>query len=477
MLLLLIALPWCGCETYPDIEARPLFSTSRSKLFARTETSMLTPIFDHTSDAGRTEWAIHPLWRRIATAEQTEVQVLSPLFEYDQRQRRTRAWLIPLIYYQNIERPEGRDWDLLAFPFFMGGGDAGERYFGLFPLAGYLRSFAAYDSITFVLFPLYYSATKRVTETRTNYNITPLFGWTEGGVLDGSFHIYPFYGQSIWKGKYDKRTVLFPFFNYDRYGLDTDHPATLFAIWPLWMRDHADNHEFWTLLWPLFRFNWEEPDRLGSEPNSARQRYSLIDFPWPLVHYENGRKFEKLRIFPFYSHYRSHDLESRAYLIPLIWDRAERVRDGVRSSFYFVPFVHHQVTSYEDFRGSDSYLKIWPFYHQRFFADGRADVGVLSPLPLMIENWLHYIDENWGVFWSLYRFRRDDRGAEWYSALFSVIHGYRDGFERRFAVGPLYDYREFGDEETIHRLLLGIVSFGEKRGRFTLSLGPWTVIE
>ena len=71
-----------GCETYPDIEARPFFSTNRSKLFQRTETSALTPIFDHTTDEKHTEWAIHPLWRRIRTKTETEVQVLSPLFEY-----------------------------------------------------------------------------------------------------------------------------------------------------------------------------------------------------------------------------------------------------------------------------------------------------------------------------------------------------------------------------------------------------------
>jgi len=474
--LLVALLPLAACGSL-DIEARPLVSTYPISLFDRRETSVFTPIFDHSTEPLRTEWAIHPVFRRVRDEKKLEVQVLSPIFDYVGRPRRSNWKIFPLVFYENVERPQGNDWDLAAFPIlYMGGGDAGEGYFGLFPIGGYLRNFASYDSVTFVLWPLYYSVTKRVTEERTNYNITPLFGWTSGGVLEDSYHIYPFYGQSVWKGKYDKRTYLFPFFHYDRYNLDTDHPATVVGFWPLFMHDYADNHEFWTWLWPFFRFNWEEPDRIGGLRNTEGERHVLYDFLWPIVHYESDRKKELFRIFPFYSGYHSDQIDREIYLIPLFWSESERVRDGVKDSFMFVPFFHHSVTSYSDERGDDSYFKLWPLYHYRGFSDGRVDLGIISPLPVMIEWWLNTLDENWGVFWSLYRFRRDERGAESYSALLGLIHGYRDGFERRFALGPLYTYYENTEQGVEHRILLGLLRFGSSPNGFTFGLGPFDII-
>ncbi|MEW6746840.1 MAG: hypothetical protein AB1486_29235 [Planctomycetota bacterium] len=470
-----------GCLGPGELEWGPLFSRWETT-GETTQVSAAIPIYERRQDPERLEWAIHPLVRRVRDSEGLAVQILSPLGDYREHENRRRFYFLPLFWYQAVDRPEGTpsaargrgggtDWDLLFLPLLAaGGGDGGEPYFALFPLAGKIRNFAAYDEVNFFLFPLYYSATKRVTDERVSRNITPLIGWTTGGPLHGSWHVYPFYGQSLWKGKYEKYSVVWPVFHYQRYALDTQHPATLVAFWPLFKRDVADNHSFWSLLWPFFRFNWEIPDTIDGLENVEGHDYVLYDAPWPLVRYVRERDKRHLRVLPLFSHYRSNQLASRAYLVPIFWWREERLRDAIKRDFYIVPFTHRSRTTYEDGRGQDAYLQIWPLAHIDSHADGQYDLATLSLVPLSVEKIVGDFSANWDVFWNLFRYTRDDRGAERISALLGLVRWYRDGYDSRFALSPLYAWRYRKGEGTLHQLLLGLVSWTGGEAGFSLRL-------
>lgn len=469
-----IALHLPGCTfTAPDADYSPLWRSAHHNMTDESEVDIAVPFWARKTSPRFQGWTLRPLWtyRRDPVTNKADCDFLAPLGRYYRQGKRSHHRFWPLFFHTRLERHNGPDIDWMFLPFFFGGSDPEKgNYFAFFPIGGTIEDFLSYDSFSFVLWPIYQKVRKKVStnEYRTSTSILLLIGWSEGGRIDESYHILPFYMKSVWKGKYRKYSVLWPFFHYQELGLDTKHPAKAYGFWPLFHIENADNyyrHGFIgpiLFLGPLLQFAREVPDRWHGKPNTERRSYYHYDVPWPILRFKRSREYERTRIFPFYSYYRettsTSTFTSRTYLTPIFWDRDTETLSFSKSEFYFVPLYTRIRKTYKARSGQDEYVHIWPFFYSDVTADGGAVFSCLNLMPLRRVRPFEPVDRILRPFWNLYRYERDPSGAERHKALFHLLSIYDDEREYRFSIPLLYNYLFTEDDGWRHNVLWKVFS-------------------
>jgi hypothetical protein len=455
-----------SCAGYHG-DLNPLYVGHVDESSSFADSFSLGPFFDDAEGPGYEETAVHPLWRSVTTPERHEVQILDPLFNYSRHDDRSSFRFLSLGWFNRYyPEPEEKEWDLRLFPLlFAGGGPPGDNYFALIPLGGTIRDFAGFREALIVLFPLYYRLTKDVDEEENFHNITPFIGWTSGGAKDGSFRFLPIYGQWLWEGQYERYSYLWPFLHYQKNRLNTSTPSTLFAFWPFFKIDRSERHRFLTLLWPFFRFNEAtEIDRDTGE----EEEYYRYDFLWPLYRREKTRDFERTRLFPFFSRYRSEDLDSDAFAIPFLWRREARTEEWTKKTFDLVPLLHRQVQKYHDGRPDNWEWRLWPFFASGEFHGTRA-VRVPILIPLGDNRFTSDFRANWSPLVTLYHDVQKPNGDRRITALLRLFE-YRRTAQRTSWTIPVVYAGESTEDRTTHDLLWGLVRFGHGKGGWSLRL-------
>lgn len=436
----------------------------------RARVVALGPLWDDAIEPGRRETALHPLWRRVETPHEVRSQVLAPLFA-DRTTADERSTRFLALAFSRSHRSSSTtsDADFMLFPLvWWGGGDReDERYFALFPVGGVIESFAGFAEAGFVLFPLYYWVTKEVGEREVLHNVTPLIGWTDGGVRDGSWRVLPLAARWRQEGKYDRWSFLWPIFHWQKNRLDTSDPTTNVAVWPLFGVERGERYRSYAFLWPFFRFRSETVERWDERNRVTTEEYFRRDVLWPLWRSEHEREWDYLRFFPFWSRYRSAELDSDAWAIPFLFRREHRERDWTKSTFDFVPLVHWERKRWKPAadgaaRADDGELKLWPLFSVRDEA-GAREVKVPALLPLDIDRYTGDFEANWGPLFELWRTRTEADGATRGNALLRLVDWESRGGRTRFSIPLLYSL-DAGPRRTTHRLLLGLLRFGTGEG-------------
>lgn len=474
------ALAPLGCAG-SDIDANPFHvgRTYSTPDGAAARVQVLGPLWDDTIAPGFRETALHPLWRRVATPTEVRTQLLAPLFANRTTADESSSRFLALAFSRTHRSANTTgDYDFSFFPlvWFGSGPRDDEDYFALFPFGGVIDSFAGFAKVGFVLFPLYYWASKEITEPETFHNVTPLIGWIDGGPRDGSWRLLPLVGHWKYDGKYDKWSFLWPLFHWQKNRLDTDDPSTDVAFWPLFGIEQSRNIDFRAFLWPFFRFRTERVERFDDANVRSETTYWRRDILWPLWKSEHEREWDYLRLFPFFSRYRSAELDSDAWMIPFFWHRTTREHDWSKETFDFVPLVHWERKRWnvpadgadEAARADDTAFKLWPLFSISDEAGGR-EVKVPALLPLDIERYTGDFEASWGPWFELWHTRRTADGASRGNALLRLADWEsRDGRDR-FSIPLLYSL-DRTPTRTTHRLLFGMVRFGGGEGGAELKL-------
>jgi len=460
-----------GCiSPTSDFDFNPLFRSACHQEQESSDRDIFIPFFSTRSSPDISSWTLRPLMtsKSDESRQRFELDFLPPFGRYANNEYGTNARFWPIYSYtKTYHSGAGEDVDWVVFPILYGGhSHDGEDYFAFFPFGGRVRDFLSYDTFDFVLWPLFQQVTKIATGVSVSTSILWLFAWTHGGDRDGSFQALPFYMHRKWKDKYDKYSVLWPFFHYQKLRLDSDHPATMYSVWPLFLHEKSDNHYRFGLIGPLLfmgpfiQLASETPDLWEGKPNFDSKSYYNYDLPWPLVHIEKTRDYEKFRIFPFYSHFSQPGFDSKAYLIPFFWLRKEQNDKYNKTSFFFTPIFHYNTKEYNDGSGEDTYCQLWPIFHNTIMANGARDFSTLSLIPYRTEKWLASLEEVLWPFWNIYRRRVDNSGASRHSALFGLFSYYQDRYESRFSVPILYNNKYFHKLGWEHNFLFGLFSVG-----------------
>lgn len=432
------------------------------------------PFWDDAEAPDQRETALHPLWRRVESPGEVRTQVLAPLFANRTTADESSSRFLALAFSRShttagASSPE--DYDFMLFPllWFGTGTEKRERYFALFPLGGVIESFAGFAEVGFALFPLYYWAKKEIREPETLHNVTPLIGWADGGPRDGSWRVLPLAGHWKYEGKYDKWSVLWPVFHWQKNRLDTSDPSTNVTVWPLFGWESSQRTRFFTLLWPFFRWRTERVDVVDDRGERHEEEYWHDDFLWPLWRSEHVRDYDYLRLFPFFSRFRSEELDSDAWAIPFLWRREVRERDWTKRTFDFVPLMHWERKQWRNApdaalpsRPDDVAFKLWPLFAARDEA-GASDFKIPALLPLDIERYTGDFEASWGPLFELWHTRRDADGRLRGNALLRLIDWESSEQRTRFSIPLLYAL-DATPRRTSHSLLLGMVKFGSGVG-------------
>lgn len=342
----------------------------------------------------------------------------------------------------HAEGDKHRNWIL---PFWFSGVDGeGEGYFALFPLGGTIHDFVGRDRVTFALFPLY--ATSSVNEVGTTSLLWPVYSRSKGDRVD-RFRVFPLYGRSTLAGEYEKRFVLWPFYNSVDYTSDRLDGGgfILFPVYGQVKTKLADN--YW-LIPPFFRYVSGENQR-------------VIHAPWPFVQWADGQVYKRY-FWPLYGKKQLGTLTREFYGWPFVWSsKTEYAHDtfyrkNVAPFFYYESDVakagHEKWAEGETF---SRYWKVWPLMSwERNGLDSRfrtLDLWPMRNTPGIERNWAPYwslyrrmnVDGEVGhhLLWGLYRQTKGEEGFEW--SLLKGLAGYKSspsGTSFRFC------FMNFGDK-------------------------------
>ncbi|MFH0946799.1 MAG: hypothetical protein V2A76_16515 [Planctomycetota bacterium] len=534
--LLLVAASGCsGIEG--DLDLSPLFRTAQHPNAGYTDTDALGPLLTHVTDGSTSEFGIRPLfmtttrpWRGKEGGEDEVVtSFIAPFGKYHSNPRTTQFRFWPLLWYTRERTGAGGiDTDFLFFPLLLtgtstpppgaeGAGERSEGYFALFPLIGQVNSFVGYDKFQFLAWPLLQRLTKQVFDEEEAFtSVALLFGFTTGAPRGGSWHLLPLYYQSAWTyppfrapqypegadpskplPRYDKRSYLWPFVHYQKLQLDRGpgKETELFAIWPLFKREKSYDHEFWTILWPLFRYNVERPlDRESGqaaqteEAGTGEDNLLMHILSQAVFNYERTQDYLRRRfLLLLYADYtslptsRRNRIDSIAILQPIgYWSRsAQRLEadGGYRDDSVYVlaPFFQTSKRSYlapngKETGATDRFTKLWLVFSYQSREDGFRDISAIPLLPLRIEKYVKDFNDAFGVFLNLYRYERAPKELGGYSrhtVFMNLVKAYSDEHESSLSIPLLFTTRtvtEKGITRYSRRFLSGLFGWGGADG-------------
>ncbi|MEO7154177.1 MAG: hypothetical protein ABI054_05980 [Planctomycetota bacterium] len=394
------------------------------------------------------EWAVMPFVKEtLAENGDKRARFLVPLGTRASSRDEYLSQLLPLWRLHRTIDDQGRPaWSFVTLPLTYWTQDHSPyTRKAVFPLGGVLEHFLTFDRVEFVLFPLYLR-TVRDDQVSTSF-LWPIFNWTYGP-RGTSYRLWPLFGRLRQEGRFDKKFVLWPFFqwgvNYERWKA----PEHRWMFWPVVGHARRGSYHAETFLWPFF--GWAADPKTG---------FWSWDGPWPLVRIlrpgrdtPNGPR--RTRFWPFWSEYEGDGLKSTWYAWPLVNSRLEVDSIGTRRMLYVNPFWQHW-----KMRGNDgvdsSWTKLWPLFQD--FEQGeksRFAFPALNPLWHLPE-----IDEHYAWIYELVT--REVDGPRVSDRLWGNIYRReKDPGEDRAYLSFLWSRRAYHSEReklVEHSLLFGLL--------------------
>ncbi len=342
-----------------------------------------------TTSAGDSRLSIRPLLYTqidIPSEDARLREVLWPLYASHERENRFDARFF-LAFYRDADTAD----DTSAYSFwilpFWGNGRAknGETYAGLFPFYGTVRDFLTYDELSFCLFPVW-AATEKAG-IRSRHILWPIFSEAKDLETDGqrvhNLRVFPFWGRVYSEGRWDRRFVLWPFWNQATYykrrrGEDIAPDGDAWMLFPFAAHVDRPTVETYGVVPPFFLFSYGRGKFEGDRSLWA---------PWPLVHIADidTRKPDDTRhirsFYPFFASYWDKTTE-RGHVLWPIGSYGCTVSPAYRSYDLSIAPLFHRSSVYtngvpvsilggaadtepvpeSDFAFVRSYTRFWPLF-------------------------------------------------------------------------------------------------------------------
>ncbi|MBN1868704.1 hypothetical protein JW916_15595 [Candidatus Sumerlaeota bacterium] len=476
---------------------------------AASETHALYPFYSESHSTTQSLKGVHPLYSWYVNHERavTELDALWPLFSWrDQRDPHTgsvsRRVVAPPLWFSSLAtRPDQstRNWQVL-FPFYYAGlredPPKPEKSFEiLFPF------FWRFDN-HYIVFPLYY------TDPGESFAVWPVYGQFDRLFSFDSirFVLWPLWVESH-RGDVHSYSPVWPVFNV------ATGSETGWRLWPLAgyrTGEEIGRRFFW--LWPLGNYRTFERGALkGAKLNTFLPFWFFfthekreIGYYFPLYGYSRSPRLTTVSWFwPIYSHRVSTDpVYEKTNVLWLLWtrkfgprilqweafpfasQREEYAPDGttverVRQS-YLWPLIHYRMDHKPEYGYDFVRRYALPFYTARerhYFDDDRIEGAYnLWPLAswgnekgrrrLSVLNFFPHaagdgVDRNWAPLWTFWSSFEDEKtGAYGHSLFGPVWRSYRDPSIDRTEVNFLFvRFTRDGDARRLS-LLGGFLPFG-----------------
>ncbi len=338
-------------------------------------------------------WAFKPLysWRKL-DEEKSFSWILPPFGTRKVTANERITQILPVTRFAHKTHPDGQTtWSLLTVPGVLWNKTLDGRVVrAWFPFGGVVEHFFSFDRADFVLFPLF-ARTQRHGRT-THHFLWPFFSVSKGAG-GPAWRVWPLAVHNDWEGRYDRRSFLWPLYNYHKNGLSKPEEAqqTGWMAWPFFGLSKRGEARSWTVLWPFF-----------GRTTDPRTGFWAWDGPWPLVVFQGGdpERAERKRVWPFYSYFKGDGLTSRYYLWPFLNFRHEEVPEYVKDTRYFFPVWHGWTRTSKENGLTTTWRKLWPLY--RHYHD-RENEEVLRAFPSLNPFWrMQFVDEHYAWMWELW---------------------------------------------------------------------------
>ncbi|MCB9897143.1 MAG: hypothetical protein H6825_03975 [Planctomycetes bacterium] len=460
-----------GCRALPELDWNPLVRIEHTA-DGGVEIEALGPIIDIRDGPEGLSHALRPLYQHKANFGLSVTDFLAPFGRHFVTRSGSRWRFWPLIYSgETRNSPVGEEWDGLFFPFiFAGNGPRdGDGYFAFWPLGGRIKNLFGIDTYDFFLWPFFSRTQMDITEHSDSWTVFLLGGWTSGGPRDGSWRFLPFYRHRLDRApdgtlRTDQHTVLWPFFTWGLDHADTSDPSQRIAIWPLYSHEGADSWYRNTVLWPFFRFNRE------TDPPVNEGGDFYYDLPWPFFHWSRERKSDEwaFRVWPLYLRTVTPEIDSTVYMWPLVWwrkthgrtqDEGYPPRSFERSDLHVIPFWHNSTRTVAERPGEDTQWQLWPLFHSDATAEGRRDMAFPSLVPVRHFEFMRPVEELYGPFWTLWRYRSDGADQQETRLLLDMLLWRHETGGLRVSIPFLYAQRPLPDGGTARQVLWGLLGW------------------
>jgi hypothetical protein len=378
-------------------------------------------------------FAVPPLFSKteMTATDSEEMDFLYPLLTYDRFGTEYRWQLGQLLSFSGSTdqaETEARRFTIFPFYFQQRSEDPTKNYTALFPILGRLKGRMFRSETEFAMWPLYLKTVRRGAVSSlpddpflaaryrflsvrrgeiTTYNfVYPLFHLRYGDGL---------YGWQFWPLIGHEEKVVTQKTNEWGEVISMPGHHKDFLLWPIWYNQHrnigSENPEHAQALLPFYSF-LRSPQRdstsylwpLGVTITDDRARqYKEVDAPWPFIVFARGEGKTANRVWPFFSHVASTNLESRFYLWPIYKQNKIHATPLERNRTRILFFLYSDVTEQNTETGrSKTRQDFWPLFTHRRDFDGSSRLQILSVLePILPQS--KSIERNYSQLWALWR--------------------------------------------------------------------------
>ena len=445
---------------------RPLLSVRHYRKVPRDRVQFDVPFFAPSA-------VVRPSARRVpaTTGDRTALQVyaLYPFGQHESCEPMSRT--TSFVYYnwrnRSEEAGEWHHWALL--PLYLGGHtDRHGSYHAVMPFGGVVKNMGGWDTVRFVLFPLYVHTS---SGGRESYTVLLFLNYASGGRRD-KWHVWPFIGRSKRHDEPPGWFFLWPFFWYSEKPETGEQKVERTVLFPFFGRQTRGGVVRYNVLWPLFAYVHNR--------RTGRRDYTA---PWPLVRFGNGPDYRRSQVWPFFGFLRDAHVRREYVLWPVYQRRVAETEERRTSSLSIL--THRSITrEWEGPRGaprSDYENVVWPLWYYK--RDSRHNT-YFAALNLFVaahaQNW----DRFYSVIWRIveHESRRTAPGTAddvWRSTrvLWGAFRYDRNADSSYLRLFPLVTTRREHGAFTSFEAAMGLFGFIDRprRRTYRVLFVPWTV--
>jgi hypothetical protein len=390
-----------------DFGCPPLFDYDEDLALEKKDDDLrgLGPLIEFSSkkDPARQLKAFRPLISSEESPDSYALDILWPFFVYRENNFE-KYWRLFLLYSGRSKLSgeeslgDGEKPHSGLIPLWLYGRDKDDTfYWSVFPFYGEARDFLSYDSMYYVMFPVYLKTKKGDSHGEAYF--WPIWNYDESPSFK-KFRFFPFYAYHDRPNSFRRASYLWPFFHSAEYYTVKD-AGSAWMLWPFYGENRFKNLKSWSVLWPFFSLYRRE-----SEENGAKDGFGF-NAPWPIVQYKRNVDIDE------------KNENRKSYIWPLI-GRAESLNSEYQ--FVFWPFFSSLYTYGE--QGKVDWVWILPFYWSKHAHDDkgkerekyrnfypfisfleRDDFCEIRIFDLWFQRNMPAVERNWTPLWVLFDYQ------------------------------------------------------------------------
>ena len=433
----------------------PLIDYRDSPADGFSNLSILGPLIKFQKKGGERDTAVRPFFYQSShgNGRYSSTYFLYPAAFLESTPESDTYQVVRLFQKSNFRKDDesAREGTAMLFPFYIAGhSEKRGSYWSLFPFYGNIYDRFWRDEYHFLMFPLYGSTVKR--GTTTSHYLYPVFSLTKGENESG-FGVFPLYGQSEKTGVYSRKFALWPFYTWEKSGLDTDNPTEKKLFFPIYASTDSPKRTSRSYLWPFFGYT-----------DDREKKIKEVDYFWPFISTKRGENRNANTFLPFYSRETFYDGEKRWFLWPFFRHEEIRSEHFNRDSDRVLFFLYR--SSLESWPKDGTQRRrtaLWPLFLYQTTPRGVSSLSLPAPVESILDK--EGIEKNWAPLWRLYQRRWDQDGNSASTFLWNLYWHERRGQELACELFPLVSYRGLKLESEL-KLLKGLISLkshGEAR--------------